>query len=113
MHEISLCLNMIELIEQQARQHHARRVTTVWVEIGALSCIEEHALRFSFATASRHTVAENCQLLLSYQPARAWCWDCSASVSVEKHDAGCPQCGGHALRIESGDSLRIKQLEVE
>ncbi|VTR15067.1 hydrogenase nickel incorporation protein HybF [Serratia fonticola] len=48
----------MELIEQQARQHGAKRVTAVWLEIGALSCIEEHALRFSFASASRNTLAE-------------------------------------------------------
>lgn len=46
MHEISMCYSALELIEQQARQHHARRVTAVWLEIGALSCIEESALRF-------------------------------------------------------------------
>ncbi|KFK96424.1 MULTISPECIES: hydrogenase maturation nickel metallochaperone HypA [unclassified Serratia (in: enterobacteria)] len=113
MHEISLCLSTMELIEQQARQHGARRVTAVWLEIGALSCIEEHALRFSFASASRQTLAEGCQLHLSYQPAHAWCWDCSTRVAVERHDAGCPHCGGHALRIENGESLRLKQLEVE
>ncbi|MBV8042403.1 hydrogenase maturation nickel metallochaperone HypA [Pluralibacter sp.] len=113
MHELSLCLNMIELIEQHACQHKIRRVTAVWLEIGALSCIEEHALRFGFEAASRRSVAKGCQLWLDYQPARAWCWDCGTSVEIEKHDAPCPQCGGHALRIESGDSLRIKQLEVE
>ncbi|PVZ87836.1 hydrogenase maturation nickel metallochaperone HypA [Serratia sp. S1B] len=113
MHEISLCLSTMELIEQQARQHGAKRVTAVWLEIGALSCIEEQALRFSFASASRHTLADGCQLRLSYQPAQAWCWDCSASVYIEQHDAGCPQCGGHTLRVESGESLRLKQIEVE
>ncbi|KEY59092.1 hydrogenase maturation nickel metallochaperone HypA [Serratia sp. DD3] len=113
MHEISLCLSTMELIEQQARQHGAKRVTAVWLEIGALSCIEEQALRFSFASASRYTLAEGCHLRLSYQPAQAWCWDCSASVYIEQHDAGCPQCGGHTLRVESGESLRLKQIEVE
>ena len=108
-----LSLSMLELIEQHARQHRARRVTAVWLEVGALSCIEEHALRFSFTTACRHTVAENCRLILSYPPARAWCWDCSASVSITRHDDPCPQCGGHTLRVESGDALRIKQLEIE
>lgn len=113
MHELSLCLSAMELVEQQARQHGAKRVTAVWLEIGALSCIEEHALRFSFASAARHTLAEGCQLRLEYLAARAWCWSCSMSVQIEKHDEGCPQCGGHQLRVESGDSLRLKQLEVE
>lgn len=113
MHELSLCISMVEIIEQKAHQHHARRVTAVWLEMGALSCVEEQALRQGFVSASRHTLAENCQLRLSVKPARAWCWDCCFSVQVDKHDAPCPRCNGHTLRIEDGDSLRIKQLEIE
>ncbi|WP_413734020.1 hydrogenase maturation nickel metallochaperone HypA [Sodalis sp. RH21] len=113
MHELSLCQSALELIEQQARLHHAARVTAVWLEIGALSCIEDGALRFCFASVCRHTLADGCRLQLTTAPARAWCWQCSAAVSVARHDAGCPVCGGHALRMESGDSLRLKQIEVE
>lgn len=113
MHELSLCQGALELIEQQARLHHAARVTVVWLEMGALSCIEEGALRFCFTSVCRGTRAEGSRLRLSYQPARAWCWSCSASVEVDQHDAGCPRCGGHALRVESGDSLRLRQIEIE
>ena len=113
MHEISLCLSMAELIEQQARQHQAQRVTKVWLEIGALACIEEQALRFSFASAVRGTLAENSELLLSHLPAQAWCWDCSENVEIHQHASPCPKCGGYKLDVASGDSLRIKQLEIE
>lgn len=113
MHELSLCLSMVELIEQQARQHQARRVIKVWIEIGALACIEEQALRFSFASATRDTVAEGCELILGHQAAKAWCWDCCQEVTVETHGSACLECGSYALRIESGESLRLRQLEVE
>jgi hydrogenase nickel incorporation protein HypA/HybF len=113
MHELSLCLSMAELIEQQARQHNAQRVTKVWLEIGALACIEEQALRFSFSSAVRGTLAENSELLLSQLPAQAWCWDCGLSVEIDRHATPCPHCGGYRLDIASGDSLRIRQLEIE
>lgn len=113
MHEISLCLSTLDLIETQARLNGAKRITAVWLEIGALSCIEESALRFSFDAASRETLAANCQLHINYLPAQAWCWECSASVQIERHDAGCPHCGSHALQVESGDSMQVKQIEVE
>jgi len=112
-HELSLCLNMVELIEQQARLHGAQRVTQVWLELGALACIEEQALRFSFSSATRGTLAENSELRLSHLPALAWCWDCSHSVQIEQHTSPCPLCGGRKLNIENGENLRIKQLEIE
>ena len=113
MHELSLCLSLVELIEQQALRHGASRVTGVWLEIGALAGVEEQALRFSYASAVKQTVAEGSELQLSVVPAQAWCWDCCTSVSLTQHASPCPRCGGYKLRIEEGDSLRIKQLEIE
>jgi len=113
MHELSLCQSALQLIEQQARAHHARRVTTVWLEMGALSCIEASALRFSFASVCRGTLAEGCTLELTVKPANAWCWQCAKAVSVAQHADGCPLCGGYTLRVQDGDELRLKQIEVE
>jgi len=113
MHEISMCYSALELIEQQARQHGARKVTGVWLEIGALSCIEESALRFCFESVCQQTLAQGCELHISVRAAIAWCWDCSTAVDVIRHGAGCPQCGSYNLRIEQGDSLQLKQLAIE
>lgn len=113
MHELSLCESTIEIIQKQAQQHNVKRVTGVWLEIGALSCIEEHALRFCFDVVCRGTVAEGSQLHIIHKPALAWCWDCSREVEVTQHEAQCPICSGFSLRIDSGDTLQIKEIEVE
>ncbi len=113
MHELSMCCSAMELIEQQARQHGAQKVTDVWLEMGALSCIEESALRFCFESVCRQTIAQGCQLHIVVRPARAWCWECSQVVEVERHGAGCPQCGSYRLRIDQGDTLQLKQLSIE
>ncbi|MCY0802468.1 hydrogenase maturation nickel metallochaperone HypA [Providencia rettgeri] len=113
MHEVALCQSTVDIIEQQAKLNAVTRVSGVWLEIGALSCIEEGAFRFCFDIACRDTVAEGCQLHVIHTPAQAWCWDCSKMVEVESHQSGCPQCQSFNLKVENGDSLRIKELEVE
>jgi len=113
MHELSLCQSALELIEQQAQVHHARRVTAVWLELGALSCVEENALRFGFASVCRRTLAEGCRLELTIKPAQAWCWQCAKAVSIEHRADGCPLCGGYMLQVQGGDGLQLKQIEVE
>ena len=77
MHELSLCQSAVEIIQRQAEQHDVKRVTAVWLEIGALSCVEESAVRFSFEIVCHGTVAQGCDLHIVYKPAQAWCWDCS------------------------------------
>ncbi len=71
MHELSLCQSAVEIIQQQAEQHGVARVTGVWLEIGALSCVEERAVRFSFDIACRGTLAQGCELHIDYRPAQA------------------------------------------
>nr|WP_318384395.1 hydrogenase maturation nickel metallochaperone HypA [uncultured Enterobacter sp.] len=113
MHELSLCQNALAIVLEQAAQHRARRVTGVWLEVGALACVEETALRFSFDAVCRHTQAQGCELHITHSAAQAWCWDCSASVTVMQHDAPCPLCQGVRLHMQSGDALRVKSIEVE
>lgn len=74
MHELSLCQSAVEIIQQQAEQHDVKRVTGVWLEIGALSCVEESAVRFSFDIVCQGTIAQGCALHIEYKPAQAWCW---------------------------------------
>lgn len=84
MHELSLCQSAVEIIQRQAEQHDVKRVTAVWLEIGALSCVEESAVRFSFEIVCHGTVAQGCDLHIVYKPAQAWCWDCSQVVEINR-----------------------------
>lgn len=34
-------------------------------------------------------------------------------ITVTSHDAGCPHCQSHNLRVDGGDSMQIKQIEIE
>ena len=113
MHELSLCQSAVEIIQRQAEQHDVKRVTAVWLEIGALSCVEESAVRFSFEIVCHGTVAQGYDLHIVYKPAQAWCWDCSQVVEIHQHDAQCPLCHGERLRVDTGDSLIVKSIEVE
>lgn len=112
MHELSLCQNLVEILEQQAQQHGAKRVTGVWLELGAFACIEESALRFGFEITCRGTVAEGCQLHLSQRPSLSWCWNCNESVEVSG-DEVCPHCHSPGLQRENDSGMQIKSIEVD
>ncbi len=112
MHELSLCQSAVEIIQQQAEQHGVARVTGVWLEIGALSCVEERAVRFSFDIACRDFSAR-VRIAHRLQTGPGRCWDCSQVVEILRHDAQCPHCHGDRLRVDTGDSLKVKSIEVE
>ncbi|NYY75861.1 hydrogenase maturation nickel metallochaperone HypA [Escherichia coli] len=110
MHELSLCQSAVEIIQRQAEQHDVKRVTAVWLEIGALSCVES-AVRFSFEIVCHGTVAQG-RLHIVYKPAGP-VLGLQPVVEIHQHDAQCPICHGERLRVDTGDSLIVKSIEVE
>lgn len=113
MHEITLCQRAVEIIEQQAQANGARRVSAVWLKVGAFSCVEPSALNFCFELVCRGTLAEGCELHLEEQTAECWCPDCQAYVQlVSQHVRRCPQCNSDKLQIVADDGLQIQRIEV-
>ncbi|MBP6124106.1 MULTISPECIES: hydrogenase maturation nickel metallochaperone HypA [Providencia] len=113
MHEVALCQSAFDIIEQHAKQNHARRVTGVWLELSAVSCVEESAVHFCFDIICRNTLAEGAKLHINTIPATAWCRDCQSTTQVIQFATGCPHCGSQNLQIDSSDTMQVKQIEVE
>lgn len=114
MHEITLCQQALELIEQQVALSNAKRVTQVWFKIGAFACVESSALQFCFELVCRGSVAEGCQLHLEQQQAECWCRQCQQFIKLLTHRVRlCPKCNSHNLHIVADDGLQIMRLEIE
>jgi len=112
MHELSICEGMVQLLEEQAEVQGFAHVQALWLEIGRLSCIEIEALRFSFESVARDSIAEGALLHIEQVPGKAECSECKASFEVEERYAQCPECDSFRLNIVGGEELRIKELEV-
>ena len=114
MHEITLCQRALELIEQQAAKHGAKRVTGCWLKIGAFSCVETSSLAFCFDLVCRGSVAEGCKLHLEEQEAECWCETCQQYVTLlTQRVRRCPQCHGDMLQIVADDGLQIRRIEID
>ena len=113
MHEMSLCLSMLEILEASAREHHFHKVKVIHLELGCHSCADPDTLRFTFEVAAQNTLAEGARLAILEVPVRAWCHQCNKQVDLGEDLGVCPVCRGTELRLEGGQELRIKNLEVE
>lgn len=112
MHEMSLCLSMIDLVSERARAEGATRVLRIKLTIGALGHVQPDALAFCFESAARGTEAENAQLDIEVLPGRAYCFDCGETVTLVQRGDPCPNCQGSALRIDDGEQMRVTEMEV-
>lgn len=112
MHEMSICEEIRNVIEEQARAHNVRRISRVRLEIGRFACVEKDALQFAFEVIMRGSVAEGAELVTLDLPGCALCYDCMKQVEIDHRLDLCPDCGGGKLMPQGGDEMRIKDLEV-
>jgi hydrogenase nickel incorporation protein HypA/HybF len=112
MHEMSLAESMREIVEEAARANGATSVTLVRLRIGRLAPVEVDALRFCFDVVTNGTVAHGATLEIEASDGSAWCWDCSATVTVAGLAEPCPACGGQRLEVTGGTEMRVHEIEL-
>lgn len=110
---MSLCEGVLQIIEEEAKSQNFHKVKRVILDVGVLSGVEIHALKFSFEVVMRGSVAENAVLEINELEAQAWCMQCAEVVTVKQRYDACPKCKSYQLQISSGDEMRIKELEVD
>lgn len=112
MHELSLCLALMEQVESIAAQHGARRVESISLRIGPLSGVEPVLLENAFPLAATGTVAEGARLEISRSDVVVVCSQCSARSTVLPNRLVCGECGDFRTRLESGDEMLLASLEL-
>ncbi|MDA9424362.1 hydrogenase maturation nickel metallochaperone HypA [Bradyrhizobium sp. CCBAU 53380] len=113
MHEMAICLGIIQIAEEKAHERCSSRVRSICLEMGALSHAAPEAIRFCFAAASTRTVAEGAALTIVELPGLAWCMSCSKSVEIARRGECCPCCGSYQLQVTAGEQMRVKELEID
>ena len=113
MHEMSLAEGVLQLIEDAAVAQGFARVTTVCLEIGALSSVERESLAFCFDAVTRGGIAQGARLEVHDVPGSGWCMPCGQAVAIRSLYDACPRCGGYQVQVTGGTEMRVKELEVE
>lgn len=108
MHELGIAQEIITIVAERAGE---ARVLRVVLEIGKHSLILPDAIRFCFDLCSEGTVVEGARLEILEIPGRARCRECGAEIAMEEPFGACA-CGSSDLQWQSGDEIRIKEMEV-
>ncbi len=112
MHELSLVLNIVEMADEQAKEHKAHEVESIELEIGTLANVEMDAFLFAWEVAVPNTILEKTQRIIHRIQANAKCFDCGTEYEVEQLFEACPNCGEYLNELLQGRELRVKNLVV-
>lgn len=113
MHEMSLALNILQIVEETTHKHAAVRATDIVIEVGSLAGVMISSLEFCLEIAKQDTVAKDADFRIKEIMARGKCPDCGKDVPVESFLSVCPHCAIGPLPLVAGQELRVREIEVE
>lgn len=113
MHELSICLALIEQVERIAAERDAARVTRICLDLGPLSGVEAELLSRAYPLASAGSVADGAELVVNQADIMIRCNECKAQTTVSPNRLLCGQCGGFRTQVLAGDELLLRSVELE
>ncbi|WP_299094787.1 hydrogenase maturation nickel metallochaperone HypA [uncultured Metabacillus sp.] len=114
MHEMSLMLEIIKIVSENARLHGFSKVDKIDVIVGDLSNVLPAALElafFHFRKQGLGILDENTELDIIREPAKAKCQTCLVEFIPDYRLTLCPMCGLPNCLLISGETFRIESYE--
>ena len=117
MHELSLALSILEIVEQEIGQRcggrpHGR-VESVLVRVGKMSSVEPEALAFAWEVIREQSPFPEAELRIETVRARAECGVCASSFFLDGGEGQCAACGPVAFRLIEGRELEVRRIVWE
>ncbi len=114
MHELSIALSILDVVEEQRQQLGSPHVVTIYLKIGPLSGVLPDALRNAYELARAGTPLSDATLRIEDSPIVMLCPVCQAERAVESPQTlCCIECGAAAYDVISGRELEVCGLEIE
>ncbi|NVO18157.1 MAG: hydrogenase maturation nickel metallochaperone HypA [Bacteroidetes bacterium] len=113
MHELSLAMDVVDLVLGEAEKKKVSSVLEVEIEIGDISGVEYETFRTAMEISVKGTLLESTVLQLNRVKGMGKCSNCSHVFEMEQRVALCPLCSHFAGKIISGTEFRIVSLIVE
>lgn len=114
MHELGLVLETISSVEQIAKEHDVKSVTSVTLEIGEVSGVVPSLFEECFDWAKKKTeYMRECKLDVVVIQGITYCRNCKKTYSTVEHGKICPHCKSEDTYLLTGNELTIHDIKVE
>ena len=113
MHELSLAVNVLQIVESAAARESFSRVRSLHLSVPALAGVEIEAFRFALESLAPRTVLDGADIIIDEPASRGHCLDCDATIDIRAHEDPCPLCGGYRWQSASDHGIRVVDLLVE
>ena len=111
MHELPVVLDIIRVMQGEAKKRGFHEITKINLVIGELSSIVVESVQMYFEVAAKVTPCAHAQLVFEHRPAMLKCTSCGKEFPHEK-SFSCPACGGDSVLVKgTGTEFYIKSFD--
>ena len=111
MHELSVCLSLLQQVEQIAADNNAGSVDRIVLKIGPLSGVEPDLLRNAYPLAVAGSIAADAELIIEDVDIVVRCTQCHSETTVRPNKLVCGQCGDFRTQLVSGHEMILQRVE--
>jgi len=113
MHEFSIALSIVEIVNQHAEIANAQIVNQIEIEVGELSGVVLDAMEFAMESAIKGSMASSASVVFHFIKGRGKCLECAEEFDLQNVFDPCPFCGAFNPQIKQGKELRVKAINVD
>ena len=113
MHELPVTESILEVTLRHAKAHNAKKVTDIYLVLGAWSTIIDDSIQFHWDILSEGTLAVGARLHFERIPVELFCLDCAQTYTPTAKELVCPNCESTRVRLKKGDEFSIDSIEIE
>lgn len=113
MHELSIANSLVEIASEHATRASAEKIKSITLRIGALTCVHQDALKFSFELVTKDTLLDGAHLEIIHVPVTIFCITCAREIELPGiQDFRCPNCQTPSADIRKGKELDVESIEI-
>ena len=113
MHELGIVYHIIRDVENVARAHGVRRVSSVTLLLGEVSGVVPDLLLDAWRwAADKKPITQGAELIVEPVEAVTHCEVCGRDYATVEHGKTCPHCGSGETYLLQGQEVMIKQIET-
>jgi hydrogenase nickel incorporation protein HypA/HybF len=113
MHELSIAMSILDVVEEESARHGDGRVAAVHLKLGPLSGVVKESLLAAFEMAREETPLKDCELLIEEIPIVVYCPVCATERSVVSiQNMCCAICASPTPEVLTGRELEVSAMEL-
>lgn len=113
MHELSLALEVLGLVTNEAAKNRVKVIYEIQIEIGKISGVESDVFQTALEITARNSILDKAKIIIIKSPGKGRCMNCREEFEMEDLLALCPICQHRPSEITGGKELKVLSMMGE